>query len=158
MNIFIYLYIHEDDRIETIQLQTKPQEWVIIYIQPTNPFLRAARCRSPHPWLVRGSPHQIPNWSNQVISSCADAGLFCPVIQRLPAKQAACDLCGLHGSAMQRLPLETWSAIVLLKTWRCGRDAHVQIYISICVYLCLHLYYYIWNDIYCICSHSWQLF
>ena len=34
--------------------------------------------------------------------------------------------------------------------------AHVplQIYISICVYLCLHLYYYIWNDIY---LHTFQL-
>ena len=61
----------------------------------------------------------------------------------LPAKQAACDLCGLHGSAMQTLPLENWSAIVLRKTWRCRGDAHMQIYISICVYLCLHLYYYI---------------
>jgi len=61
----------------------------------------------------------------------------------LPAKQAACDLCGLHGSAMPRLPLENWSAIVLSKTWRCGGDAHVQIYTSICVYLCLLLYYYI---------------
>ena len=26
---------------------------------------------------------------------------------------AACDLCGLHDSVMQRLPLENWSAIVL---------------------------------------------
>ena len=76
----------------------------------------------------------------------------------LPAKQATCDLCGLHGSTMQRLPLENWSAVVLRKTWRCEGNAHVQIHISICVYLCLHLYYYIWNDIYCICSHSWQLF
>jgi len=50
------------------------------------------------------------------------------------------------------------SAIVLWKTWRCGENAHMQIYISICVNLCLHLYYYIWNDIYCICSNSWQLF
>jgi len=66
----------------------------------------------------------------------------------LPAKQVACDLCGLHGSAMQRLPLGNWRAIVLRKTWRCGKNAHVQIYISICVFLCLHLYYYIWNDIY----------
>ena len=30
----------------------------------------------------------------------------------LPAKQAACDLCGLHGSGMRRLPLENWSAIL----------------------------------------------
>jgi len=66
----------------------------------------------------------------------------------LPAKQTECDLCGLHGSAIQRLPLENWSAIVLRKTWRYRLDTHVQIYISICVYLCLHLYYYIWNDIY----------
>jgi len=65
-----------------------------------------------------------------------------------PAKQAACDLCGLHGSAMQRLRLEIWSALVLRNTWRCGGNAHVQIYRSICVYLCLHLYYCIWNDIY----------
>jgi len=59
----------------------------------------------------------------------------------LLAKQAACDLCGFHGSAMQRLPLENWSTIVLWKTWRCGGKGHVQIYVSICVYLCLHLYY-----------------
>ena len=52
-------------------------------------------------------------------------------------------LCGLHVSAMQRLLVENWSALVFLKTWRCGGDAHVHIYISICVYLCLHLYYYI---------------
>ena len=57
----------------------------------------------------------------------------------LPAKQAACDLCGIHGSAMQRLPLENWSAIVLRKTWRCREDAHMQICIFICVYVCLHL-------------------
>jgi len=31
----------------------------------------------------------------------------------LPAKQAACDLCGFHDSAIQRLPLENWSTIVL---------------------------------------------
>jgi hypothetical protein len=62
----------------------------------------------------------------------------------LPAKQAACDLCGLHGSAMQRLPVENWSALVLLKTWRCGGDTHVYIYIflsvSICVYICIITY------------------
>jgi len=62
----------------------------------------------------------------------------------LPAKQAACDLCGLHGSAMQRLPVDNWSAIVLLKTWRCGGDAHVHIYIylsvSIFVYICIITY------------------
>jgi len=71
----------------------------------------------------------------------------------LPAKQAACDLCGLHDRVMQRLPLENWSAIVLRKTCLCRGDAHVQIYISICVYLCLHLYHYIWNDIY---LHTFQ--
>jgi hypothetical protein len=61
----------------------------------------------------------------------------------LPTKQVACDLCGLHVSAIQRLPVENWSALVLLKTCWCGGDTHVYIYISICVYLCLHLYYYI---------------
>jgi len=72
----------------------------------------------------------------------------------LPAKQAACDLCGLHDSTMQTLPLENWSAIVLRKTWQCREDAHMQIYLSICVYLYLHLYYYICNDTY---LHTFQL-
>jgi len=107
--------------------------------------------------------------SDREISSCVDAGLhasqvfllmhsciFLPCAHQapesllrlptsnmtiLPSKQAACDFCGLHGRAMRRLPLEDWRVIVLWKTWRCGRNAHVQIYISIGVYLCLHLYY-----------------
>ena len=33
----------------------------------------------------------------------------------LPAKQAACDLCGWHDRVIQRLPLENWSAVVLRK-------------------------------------------
>ena len=54
-----------------------------------------------------------------------------------------------------RLPLENWSAIVLRKTWRCGGNAHVQIYIYLSVsILCLHWYYYIWNDTY---LHTFQL-
>jgi len=40
----------------------------------------------------------------------------------------------MHGSAMQRLPRKNWRAIVLQKTWRCGKNAHVQLYISICVH------------------------
>ena len=31
----------------------------------------------------------------------------------LPAKQTACDLCGMHDSAMLSIPLENWSAVVL---------------------------------------------
>ena len=30
--------------------------------QNTHKCRTRARCRSPHPWLVRGSPHQIPNF------------------------------------------------------------------------------------------------
>ena len=82
---------------------------------------------------------------------------FCPVHTReslgsrlptsnmtiLPAKQAACDLCGLHGSAMQRLRLENWSTIVLLQTWRCEvmlTCRYIYLSVSICVYTCVITY------------------
>jgi len=61
----------------------------------------------------------------------------------LPAKQVACDLCGLHGSAMQRLPVENWSALVLLKTCWCGGDLtciYIYLSVSICVYICIITY------------------
>ena len=111
----------------------------------------------------------LPNFKqNKCTFSPYIPAFFCPVHTReslaapnlefdyltSPAKQAACDLGGLHGSAVQRLLLENWSTIVLWKTWRCGGKGHVQIYVSICVYLCLHLYDYIWNDKY---LHTFQL-
>jgi len=72
----------------------------------------------------------------------------------LPAKQAACDLCGLHGSVMQRLPLENWSVIVLLKTWWWGYS-RADIYIYLCLFVfTLVLLHMKWH----MRSNSWHLF
>jgi len=115
--------------------------------------------------LHHGAP--LAEMISQVISSYTDAGLhaskvflpiysciFCPVHNResLAAPNLEYDYLTRKTGRMRPLWIawqrdaETaagWSAIVLLKTWRCGGNAHVQIYLSICVYLCLHLYYYI---------------
>jgi len=53
----------------------------------------------------------------------------------LPAKKAACDLCGLHGNTMRRLLLENWSAIVLKDLEVRGECSRADIYIYLCLFV-----------------------